>query len=96
MRVIAQYNGLLSNPQYSSLTTVKNFNADVLFTYLVHPGTAVYVSYNTNQENVDPGLCQHLAGSVECVPGSELLRTRGLATNDGRLFFIKVSYLFRR
>ena len=96
LRFIGQYNGLLSNPTYSSLQTAKNFNADVLFTYLIHPGTAIYVGYNTNQENVDPGLCQHLPGSVECVPGSELLRTRGLATNDGRLFFVKVSYVIRR
>ena len=96
LRFIGQYNGVLSNPLYSSLQPTKNFNTDVLFTYLVHPGTAIYVGYNTNQENVDPGLCPHLAGSVECAPGSALLRTANLATNDGRLFFIKVSYLFRR
>jgi len=97
LRFIGQYNGLVANPVYSSLPTVKTFNTDILFTYLVHPGTAIYVGYNTNQENVDPGLCIHLPGSTECDPNTGgLLRTRGLATNDGRLFFIKVSYLFRR
>ncbi len=97
LRFIGQYNGLLANPAYSSLQTVKSFNADILFTYLVHPGTAIYVGYNSNLENVSPGLCVHLPGSAECDPtGIGLLRTRGLSANDGKLFFIKVSYLFRR
>jgi hypothetical protein len=97
LRFIGQYNGLLANPVYSSLQTSKAFNTDILITYLVHPGTAIYVGYNTNQENIDPGLCVHLPGSTGCDPGGAgLLRTRGLATNDGRLFFVKVSYLFRR
>jgi Domain of unknown function (DUF5916) len=97
LRFIGQYNGLLANPVYSSLQTSKAFNTDILITYLVHPGTAIYVGYNTNQENIDPGLCVRLPGSTECDPnGAGLRRTRGLATNDGRLFFVKVSYLFRR
>ena len=97
LRFIAQYNGLLSNPVYSSLQTTKNMNFDVLFTYLLHPGTAVYVGYNSNLENVDPGLCVHQPGSEQCDPnGSGLLRTPNSYINDGRLFFVKVSYLFRR
>ncbi len=97
LRFIGQYNGLLANPVYSSLSTVKAFNADILFTYLLHPGTAIYVGYNTNLENVSPGLCVHLPGSTECDPnGTGLLRTQDTLTNDGRLFFIKVSYLLRR
>ncbi len=97
LRFIGQYNGLLSNPLYSSLTTQKDFNADVLITYLVHPGTAIYVGYNNNLENVDPGLCVRVPGSSFCDPnGLGLLRTPGKLTNDGRLFFVKVSYLWRR
>ena len=97
LRFITQYNGLLTNPTYSSLQTTKNLNFDILFTYLLHPGTAVYVGYNSNLENVDPGLCLHLPGSDECDPnGGGLLRTRDRLTNDGRQLFIKISYLFRR
>ena len=82
---------------YSSLQTTKNMNFDVLFTYLLHPGTAVYVGYNSNLENVDPGLCVHQPGSEQCDPnGPGLLRTPNGYINDGRLFFVKVSYLFRR
>lgn len=95
-RFIGQYNGVLTNPRYSSLQTTKNMNFDFLFAYLLHPGTAVYVGYNSNLENVDPDLCLHLPGSVECDPnGAGLLRTRNRLTNDGRQLFIKLSYLFR-
>jgi Domain of unknown function (DUF5916) len=97
LRVIAQYNGLLANPQYSSLQTTKDMNFDVLFTYFLHPGTAVYVGYNSNLENVDPALCIHQPGSLQCDPsGPGLLRTQNGYINDGRQLFVKVSYLFRR
>src|SRR5271165_6933708 len=59
LRVIAQYNAVLSNysatlPQYalSSLPPAKQFNADVLLTYYVHPGTAIYVGYNSDLQNL--------------------------------------------
>lgn len=97
LRFIGQYNGLLANPLYSSLSTQKNVNFDVLFTYLAHPGTAVYVGYNSNLENIDPGLCVRLAGSTECDPnGIGLLRSQNHLINDGRQVFIKISYLFRK
>jgi hypothetical protein len=95
-RVIAQYNGLLANPTHSSLTTTKNMNFDFLFTYMPHPGTAVYVGYNSNLENLIPGLCNQLPGSTTCIPnGPGLVRSNSFI-NDGHQFFVKVSYLFRR
>lgn len=96
-RAILQYNGLLANPTYSSLTTTKDFSSDFLFTYLVHPGTAIYVGYNNNQENLIPSLCLPAAGQTTgCDPnGIGLVRGNRLI-NDGRVFFVKVSYLFRR
>jgi len=95
-RVITQYNGLLANPSYSSLTTTKNLNFDFLVTYMPHPGTAVYVGYNSNLENLIPGLCETLPGSVNCIPnGPSLVRSNSFI-NDGREFFVKISYLFRR
>jgi len=97
LRFITQYNGLLANPTYSSLTTSKNLNFDILFTYLLHPGTALYVGYNSNLENVLPGLCVHLQGTNQCAPnGNGLVHVNGPFRNDGRVFFIKFSYLFRR
>jgi hypothetical protein len=97
LRFIAQYNGLLANKAYTSLDTVKNMNFDILFTYLLHPGTAVYVGYNSNLENIDPALCARIPGTGQCDPnGPGLLRTNNLLTNDGRQIFVKISYLFRR
>ncbi len=96
LRFITEWNGLLANPEYSSLQTTKNINFDVLFTYLLHPGTAVYVGYNSNLENLNPGLCARPAGSSVCDPnGPGLIRTPTGLINDGRVLFVKISYLFR-
>jgi hypothetical protein len=87
LRVIGQYTATLSNPALTSLQNTKNVNADVLFTYLPHPGTAIYVGYNSNLQNLDRSLALDQNG--------DLLRTRDTFLNDGRQFFVKVSYLFR-
>ncbi|HLJ27369.1 MAG TPA: DUF5916 domain-containing protein [Candidatus Angelobacter sp.] len=93
LRVIAQYNGLLANQQFSSLQTTKNMNFDFLFTYLPHPGTAIYAGYNSNLENIDPELCVKVAG--QCDPnGIGLVHGPGRLLNDGRQVFIKISYLW--
>jgi hypothetical protein len=85
-RVILQYNAVLSNPLLSSLSPTKNFNTDFLITYLVHPGTAIYVGYNSNLQNLDRRLLPTPTG---------LLTTGDDFINDGRQFFVKASYLFR-
>ncbi len=87
LRLIGQYSTLLANSARTSLQSTKNFNADVLFTYLVHPGTAVYVGYNSNLQNLDPALGLDPNGNIN--------RTRDHFINDGRQFFVKLSYLFR-
>jgi len=87
-RFIAQYNAVLANPNFTSLQTSKNFNADFLFTYLIHPSTAVYVGYNSNLENIDEVPAPDGLGGVNHVAGGRL-------RNDGRNFFVKASYLFR-
>jgi hypothetical protein len=97
LRFIGQYNGVLSNPLFSSLQKQKALNFDVLFTYFLHPGTAIYVGYNSNLENIDPGLCARIAGGTQCDPnGNGLIRTSNGLINDGRQIFVKISYLFRR
>jgi hypothetical protein len=86
LRLIGQYVTTIANPALTTLQNAKSFNGDVLFTYLVHPGTAIYVGYNSNMQNLDRSLANTPDG---------LLRTRSTFLNDGRLFFVKVSYLFR-
>jgi len=73
---------------YTYLPTQKEFNADVLVTYLVHPGTAIYVGYNSDLQNLDHGLMQDPAGLAG------LSTAKGYIT-DSRQFFVKVSYQFR-
>jgi len=87
-RVILQYNAVLSNRDISSLSRTKNFNTDFLITYLIHPGTAIYVGYNSDLGNLDRNL------AVDPVTGA-ILTTRNGYINDGRQFFVKASYVFR-
>ena len=86
LRFILQYDTTLSNPAFSTLPRKKNLNADFLVTYFLHPGTAVYVGYNSNLQNLDPSITPL---------DSDFLRTRSRLINDGRQLFVKVTYLFR-
>jgi Domain of unknown function (DUF5916) len=87
VRMILQYTATLANSAFTSLPTAKQLNGDFLITYLIHPGTAIYVGYNSDFQNIDPALLP--------APSGGLQRTRDRLINDGRLFFVKVSYLFR-
>jgi hypothetical protein len=93
LRLILQYNGLLAGTPgvgspYTYLPTQKEFNADFLMTYLVHPGTAIYVGYNSDLQNLNVVQGTPTSrGSVTPVPKGFM--------NDSRQFFVKVSYLFR-
>jgi len=94
LRLILQYNSVLANTPgnsfypYTYLPTEKQFNADFLLTYLVHPGTAIYVGYNSDLQNFDHGLMPDPAGLAG------LYTAKGYI-NDSRQFFVKVSYQFR-
>jgi hypothetical protein len=92
LRVILQYNSVLANTPgnafypYTYFPTEKQFNADFLLTYLVHPGTAIYVGYNSDLQNLNHSLMQD--------PLAGLYTAKGY-NNDSRQFFVKVSYQFR-
>jgi len=85
VRFITQYAATLSNPELSGLARNKSLNFDFLVTYLLHPGTAIYVGYNSNLQNPDPLLA--------LTSGSGQVPNRFV--NDGKQFFVKASYLFR-
>jgi len=94
LRMILQYNSVLANTPgntfnpYTYLPTDKQFNADFLVTYLVHPGTAVYLGYNSDLQNLDvvPGTPASTGYVVNTAKGY---------LNDSRQFFVKASYQFR-
>ena len=93
VRLILQYNSLLAGTPgvgspYTYLPTAKEFNADFLITYLVHPGTAIYVGYNSDLQNLN------VVPRTAIAPGYVTNTARGYL-NDSRQFFVKVSYLFR-
>jgi hypothetical protein len=93
VRLILQYNALLAGTPgigspYTYLPTQKEFNTDFLITYLVHPGTAIYVGYNSDLQNLD------VVPQTPTSPGYVTNTARGYL-NDSRQFFVKVSYLFR-
>jgi len=83
IRAILDYNGVLANPLLVDLQRTKHLTADLLMTYLVNPGTAVYIGYTGGYDNVaiDP---QGVRGLI-----------RNPSTSTGRQFFVKTSYLFR-
>ncbi len=93
VRVILQYNALLAatpgvGSPYTYLPTDRQFNADFLVTYLVHPGTAIYFGYNSDLQNLN--VEQETPG----IPGGVTNTARGYI-NDSRQFFVKASYMFR-
>jgi hypothetical protein len=102
LRVILQYNSVLANPEFSSFQTTKNFNADFLITYLLNPGTALFIGYNGNAQNLSPDLflCEgpgiERAGCPDLgADSTALLRPRNRYINDAKQFFVKFSYLYR-
>jgi hypothetical protein len=97
-RVIVDYDATLANTQLLNLQTnlggyaggpippSKQFPTDILLTYLLHPGTAIYVGYNTGLSNL--ALDQTVATpSVFYQPNP--------TNRNSQLLFVKVNYLFR-
>jgi len=92
-RVILEYDSTLANPAQTSLLRTKQVGSQVLFTWLPHPGTAVYVGYNNHLANLDRKLCTPgITGA--CDPDADPPRAPDYL-NDGKQIFIKASYLFR-
>jgi Domain of unknown function (DUF5916) len=97
-RVILDYDATLANDRLLNIQTnlgsypggplpaTKQFNTDVLMTYLLHPGTALYVGYNNGLSNL------RLDDSL---PISAVTLESRPANRTSQLFFIKLSYLLR-
>ncbi|HSF19309.1 MAG TPA: DUF5916 domain-containing protein [Vicinamibacteria bacterium] len=85
-RLIVDYSVLNSDPTLIEVNPSKRFKADVLFTYLLNPGTALFIGYTDRYD------------SLELVPGQprRIVATPGLGTSTARQIFVKMSYLFRQ
>ncbi|HEY7403823.1 MAG TPA: DUF5916 domain-containing protein [Candidatus Angelobacter sp.] len=86
-RVIVDYNGLAGNPLLADFQHTQRLNYDLLLTYFVHPGTAIYAGYSDRYENLGLDPANPLGFS----------RTPGFSFSNltARQFFIKLSYAFR-
>ncbi len=95
LNLIGQYISTLPNPQYTSLANSKTLFADALFTYMPHPGTAVYFGYIGNFANLDRALCTREANGLCNTDDPILPPTYSSLMNDGKTIYLKVSYLLR-
>jgi hypothetical protein len=97
LRLILDSNATLANTNLLDLQTnlgsfdggpiepTKQFTMDVLLTYLLHPGTAVYLGYNNGYNN--------LLLNSGALP---FVTAQGAPNNStSRLVFVKLSYLLR-
>lgn len=93
-RVIVEYDSTLANPAETSLLRTKQVGTEALLTWLPHPGTAIYVGYNNDLQNLDRSLCNRESDG-SCDPNNTVVPRSSNYLNDGRQFFVKASYLFR-
>jgi hypothetical protein len=94
-RVITEYDSLFANPAQTSLYRTKEVATQALLTWLPHPGTAIYLGYNNDLQNLNHQVCTQLPGSGQCDPTQPVLPRATNYLNDGRQFFVKFSYLLR-
>src|ERR1700756_3508717 len=93
LRVIVDYDATLANDQLLNLQTnlgsygggpippTKQFPTDVLLTYLLHPGTALYVGYNSGLNNL---------ALDQTIPAPSVFYQESTNNRNNQLFFVKV------
>ncbi len=95
INLIGQYISYLPNEQYTDQSNSKTLFADALFTYMPHPGTALYFGYIGNFANINRALCTRDSDSL-CNGADPILPpTYSSLTNDGKNLYVKASYLLR-
>ena len=82
---ILDYNAVLPNNALVASTYAKQADTTLLFTYLPHPGTALYIGYADTFQNVDFDANASPPYTLTGVP----------ATSTDRQIFVKFSYLLR-
>lgn len=93
-RVIAEYDSTHANPEQTTLQHTKEFSSQALLTWLPHPGTAIYLGYSNDLQNLDRSLCYRLS-SGRCDADASDLPHSNTMLNDGKQIFLKAFYLLR-
>jgi hypothetical protein len=85
LRAIVDYSAVDRDATLSRVDPERRWAMDLLLTYLVNPGTALYVGYRDGYEN------------LALLPGTPptLSRTDEPTTSTGRQVFLKLSYLLQ-
>ena len=84
-RAIVDYNGVLPNTSLVTAERTKRIGYDLLLSYILHPGTALYLGYMDTYQNLmqDPSRPPYL--KLSGFPDM----------NTGRQLFVKMSDQFR-
>lgn len=85
LRFIFEYESVLPNSSLVDLEKTKRPVFDILLTYLLNPGTALYVGYTERRENL----------AIEYGEPRSLFPTQHPGLRTDRQIFAKLSYLFR-
>ncbi len=93
--LIGQYISTLPRPQYTDAPNSKTLFADALFTYLPHPGTAIYFGYIGNFANLNRALCTRELNGACNASDPILPTTYSSLMNDGKTIYLKMTYLLR-
>jgi len=83
LRAILDYNSVASNRSVVDLEAGRHVVADILLTWLAHPGTALYIGYTDGYD------------SAAIDPARRELTPDGALRSIGRQLFVKSSWLFR-
>jgi hypothetical protein len=85
LRAIVDYNSILPNSSLVFMEKTKRLGFDLLLTYMLNPGTALYLGYTDNYENMHP----------DPLASPRLQRSGFPDASVGRQLFVKLSYLLR-
>lgn len=85
LRAIVDYRSTEPNADLASYRLDKNWSGDLLLSYILNPGTAIYLGYTENRQNFE--LTQ--------TRPRDLILTNSPDLTTGRQIFLKVSYLLR-
>lgn len=96
VNLIGEYLATLPDAEYTALANSRDIFGDALLTYLPHPGTAVYLGYTTDYQNLNPDLCTRESNGL-CNSSLPILPNSNSSSflNDERVVYMKISYLFR-
>jgi hypothetical protein len=83
LRAILDYNSVASNRSVVDLEPGRHVGADILLTWLAHPGTALYIGYTDGYD----------AAAID--PTRRQFTQDGALRSTGRQLFVKSSWLFR-